>query len=386
MTKQPTSDKADFSPRLLDCDADRALDALAEAGNKAPALIEAWIKRGNAAPVVEAAERATGAARKAARRGVNVLKARRVPLPQRPHVTTLAGSKAPPTQQAWLLAPDTAGNVLLVVTSHTPTSRHRAVFVFLHDSAGIRRVDVLEVSQSQLRDAMGRVLPGAEYKPVKVGVEWARARIAAARKRHTETAAPEPLGLTSARDLLEPVPNVFPPHPFDEEGLELSEEDAQSLATNSQLLHNLPEFRGWFPPDHAVNELLAKLGESLTPGEEPDPAFLSERLELEIRAATDRYFAPQRRDDLVRAMRDSALSVLAREGEQKALEVVAAMKVIESAGLITNPPQEVSFLRGFFEKAVSLILAQNQGRLRIPIAKPQSQPLPEPDHGEQPAT
>ena len=90
-------------------------------------------------------------------------------------------------------------------------------------------------------------------------------------------------------------------------------------------------------------------------------------VEEQVRAATDRWFSPQRRAALVRAMKDSALSVLSRDGEVKALEVVAAMKAIEEAGLITNPPHEVAFLRAFFEKALSLLLTQGGGRLRIPM-------------------
>lgn len=373
MTKQPKAEPAELDSRWLETDAADTLGALNEAGAAGVALVEAWIARGNAAAVVEAAERGTGAARKAARRGLNVLKARRIALPERRHVANLAGAKEPETHEAWLMAPDTTGNVLIVIAARSRTSRYRAAFVILHDTSGIRRVDALELSHSGLRDAMARALPGAGYKPVSVSVPWARARVARARSRHTESGVPEPLGFTSAAGLLEPAPSEMPQHPFDEEGLVLSDEDARAMAAGSRSLHELPEFRGWFPAKSAVDELLQKLGQSLTPGEEPEPDVLREKLEQETRAATDRYFSPQRREELLGAMRDAALSVLARDGEQRALEVVATMKVIESAGLITDPPQEVAFLRGFFEKAVALMLAQNGGRLRIPVPAPNDQ-------------
>ena len=51
---------------------------------------------------------------------------------------------------------------------------------------------------------------------------------------------------------------------------------------------------------------------------------MTKKLEEELAAATDRYFSPERRESLVRAMRDSALSILSREGETRALEVVAS--------------------------------------------------------------
>jgi hypothetical protein len=69
-------------------------------------------------------------------------------------------------------------------------------------------------------------------------------------------------------------------------------------------------------------------------------------------------------------MKDSALSVLARDGRAAAIEVVCAMRAISECGLITNPAHEVGFLRGFFDKAISVLLAQGQGSLRIPIRQP----------------
>ena len=58
-------------------------------------------------------------------------------------------------------------------------------------------------------------------------------------------------------------------------------------------------------------------------------------------------------------------------------EHLALAKVSAEAGLITNPPREIPFLRGYFEKAVSLLAMQNQGRIRIPVpAKPAAAATP----------
>jgi hypothetical protein len=367
MSKQAQDSGLDAA--LLDADAERALGAADQAGGRAVSLVEQWVKRGNAAAVAEVAERGSGAARKAARRGLNVLKSRGITIPEKRRVATLAAPRGQESLEAWMMAPDTSGGVLVVIASRSPASRYRAAFVFLHDQHGVQRVENAELSQSQLRESLAGVLPGAQYKPVKIPVEWARARIAAARKRHAASGVPEPLGFASASALLEPVPDPAPAHPFDDEGLELADEDANELARESANLHRLPEFRAWFPTKAAVDEMLAKLGETLTPGEEPDADAMKAKLEQEIVAATDRYFSPERRAELVAAMKDSALSVLSREGEQRALEVAAVMKVVQNRGLITDPPHEVPFLRGFFEKAVSLLLAQGGGSLRIPIPR-----------------
>ncbi|HEX2671237.1 MAG TPA: hypothetical protein VHM25_10225 [Polyangiaceae bacterium] len=367
--KQPSKSSPALAAADLSASADNALAALERAGENAVALVEAWVKAGNAAAVNVASERASGPSRKAARRGLNVLKARGVAIPTTNHVTSVAGEKAPEIEEALMLAPDGGGSVCLVITSRSPTSRAHSVFVYLHDDFGVHRVNVGDLSQSQLKEALARALPGADYRPVKVPVGWARARIAAARQKHAARGVPEPLGFSSARSLLEPVPSEPEEHPFDGEGLELGDEDAQDLAKNSQALHFLPEFRGWFPPKEAIDEMLLKVGERMTPGREPDPEELKKNLEEEVAAATDRFFTPERRDSLARVMKDSALSVLSREGEVRTLEVVATMKNIRDAGLITNPPHEVGFLRAFFDKAISAMAYQDGGRIRIPMPR-----------------
>ncbi|HEY2409206.1 MAG TPA: hypothetical protein VGI10_24545 [Polyangiaceae bacterium] len=360
---------AALDPKDVAASADAALAALGRAGAKAESLIDAWLKAGNAAAINTAAERASGPARKAARRALNVLKSRGVPIPTVSKVVSLVGEKSPEIEEALLLAPDASGSVCLVLTSREKTSRAHSVFVFLHDELGIHRVNVGELSQSQLKDAIARALPGVDYKPVQVPLAWARARIDAARQKHRSRGLPEPLGFSSAAALLEPVPASAPEHPFDGEGLEISDDDAPDLAKNSGALHALPEFRGWFPAKAALDELLLKLGETLTSGSEPPADEMKQKLEEQILAATDRYFTPERRAELVRAMKDSALSVLSREGETLTLEVVATMKVIQNAGLITNPPHEVGFLRAYFDKAVGAMAYRDGGRLRIPLPK-----------------
>jgi hypothetical protein len=246
----------------------------------------------------------------------------------------------------------------------------------MHDEIGIHRVESGEQSLTQLKEAMTRLAPGSALKPIEVPLDWARARIVQARKRHTASGVPQPLGLTTIAKLLEPAPEELPEHPFDAEGFELADEDAREMAAASSRLHELPEFRNWLPSRAALDELLAKVGEHLTPDVQPEQGELAAIIEAEVKSATDRLFSPQAREQLVITMKDSALSVLSREGEVKTLEVVAAMKRILAAGLITDPPHEVGFLRAFFDKALAVLLAQGQGRLSIPVRRAAS-PSPE---------
>ena len=79
-----------FDDALLAASGDTALAAVSTAGSGAEALVAAWIKAGNAEAVNEVAERGAGSIRKAARRGINVLKSRGVPIPVRRMVASVA--------------------------------------------------------------------------------------------------------------------------------------------------------------------------------------------------------------------------------------------------------------------------------------------------------
>jgi hypothetical protein len=355
-----------FDDALVAASAESALAALERAGDRAEALVEAWVKANNAAAVAVAAERASGKARKAARRGINVLKSRGIKAPTTAHVVSL-GQKGPETVEAWLLPPDTNGVSLVAIASRTPTSRYRVAFGFLSPEIGVVRATSGEMTQTDLKDSFQRASRGA-YRAVKIPVEYARFRIAEARRRQKERGLAETLGFASGESLLAGAPPAAE-HPFDTEGLELGDEDARELAAKSADLHALPEFVSWLPDRAAVDELLLKVGASLTPGEEPNQEQFEAALKSELLAAVDRYFTPERRTDLIQRMKDAALGVLARDGEDRALDVAAAIKAIEKTGLITDPPRDVPFLRAFFDKAIAVLLAQGNGQLRVPIPR-----------------
>jgi len=69
-----TQNDSQFDSTLIGASPDDALNALTKAGESATQLIEAWVAQSNAGAVAAAAELATGSVRKAARRGLNILK------------------------------------------------------------------------------------------------------------------------------------------------------------------------------------------------------------------------------------------------------------------------------------------------------------------------
>lgn len=350
----------------LKADASSALAVLTAAGPRAEALVQAWTQGGNAAAIVEVADHGAGPARKAARRALNVLKARGVAVPEKKRVATLAAAAPDATLRASLVPPDGGGTTVLVFESRAGGERYQVVFAFVSEAGFLVRCEPATQSAAQLKETLGRLLPSG-VRPTPVPLEWARHRVAVARAKNVEAKIPLPLGVTTSLPLIEPAPSEAPTHPFDEEGLVVADDDVPVLAKGSRDLHALIEFRSWIAPLPAVEELLREVGKTLEPGQQPEQAMVNERLTEQIAAATDRFFTPERRSYVVSAMKDAAVAVLAREGEERALEVAATMAAIGRCGLITDPPREVPFLVGFFEKGVSVMAARSGGRLDIPI-------------------
>jgi hypothetical protein len=187
-----------------------------------------------------------------------------------------------------------------------------------------------------------------------------------------------PLGLDTHRDLLGPAPAQTPPHPIDTAALDDTPQPA--AVQSSASLHGTPEFAGWLPNNQALQELLMDIGQKIgAAGPEPDQSKVDAIIASAVDAATDRFFEPELRKIIADRMKDAAISILARAGKGPAAEVMAVAQAILSAGLITSPPHEIPFLRGFFQKALAILAERSGGQLSIPVPTPgESQGAPSP--------
>jgi hypothetical protein len=355
-----------FAPEQLGASADQALHFITSAGDQAPQLVEAWIKSGNAAAVQTAAELGEGAARKAARRGLNVLRARGVPVPAAPRTARLEPGPSG-AREAWLLPPDNTGVVGIALAERQASGSYHVSFVFFRQGQHLLRVQNGQLGLSKIKQSLQEALGSAGTQAVSVPWAWAQFRIAERRAWHATHSLPEPLGITGVGKFLADAPSVAPPHPFDAQDWALSDEEAERLASESGVLHQWPEFGTWLPGERAIQELLVYVGRSFG----PTPPTAKEEIDAVIReqviAATDRYFTPERRELVADRMQDCGLSVLGRLGRDAARHVAAVIRVIRGAGLITNPPSNVRFLTAYFDKALAIIVAQDGGRLRVPL-------------------
>jgi hypothetical protein len=362
-----------FDPELVNAGQDTAREALQKVGDAAGSLIEAWLGASNVAAIVAVveADEVPGLARKAARRALNVLRARGASIPERSHVVKI-DDRAEVAIEATLIPPDSTGTLAISIASRDAAGRYHLAEVIIREPIGILQAGSGWLSGSQLKEGRARALEGLGVAPVPVPVEWARHRIAAARQQNAGSGHILPLGLDRCRELIEPVPEAAPPHPLAQFEGDVTVERAAAAVSDSASLHQEPEFRGWFPDRGALDELLQRVGERLGPEGAKDPERVNQALREEIEAATDRFFSPDVRVIVERRMRDAAISVRARKGDERAVSVLAIARAVREAGLITAPPREIPFLVRFFQKALGVAAQQAGGQLRVPVAAPES--------------
>lgn len=360
--------KVDFDAEVLAAGWDRALEALRAAGDAAPALVDAWLGASNVEAIAAAAEAedASGAARKAARRALNVLKSRGAAIPTRPRVARLADDRAE-VVEATLIPPDSSGTEAIAITSRDTSGRYRIAEVIVRESVGVLHAGAGWLSGSQLKEGRARAYDNLGTAPVPVSLEWARHRIAEAKRQNAVSGQVVPLGLEGCRDLIEPAPEAEPRHPVADLEESLTDELVTAHIAGSAALHEEPEFRHWLPARPALDELLQKVGQRLGAAGARDPEQVNVALREEIELATDRFFSPEVRAQLAARMRSSAVSLRARKGDAAATAALAVARAAKEAGLITAPPREIPFLAAFFQKALGVLAQQGGGQLRVPV-------------------
>ena len=378
-TKADTGAKTSFDASALASNADGAVAAVKAAGDRGPALVEAWVEAKNAAAVAALAEddNSPAPARKAARRGLNVLKARGVTIPARTRIAKMVGDPIE-GYDAWFVPPDGAGTHMVVLAARRQSGKHYVVHTTMREEVGILDVRALEMSRSQLKASFDESARRMGYSPTPVPVDWARSRVASARANNAKSGAVLPLGLDSHAEVLGPVPDKAPPHPIDQAKLEIPA--AATAVADSADLHREPELGAWLPAGPAVQELLIEVGQKLAAsgGTEQDATKIDDAVREALDSSTDRFFGPEIRERLAERMKDAAISILARHGRERAAEVLSVAAAVVSAGLITSPPHEIPFLRGFFQKALAILASQQGGQLSIPVpvAQPEAGPAP----------
>ncbi len=352
-----TAPRDPFDPSWLAAGGDRARAVVDEAGARGGDLVAAWIANKNAAAVaaIAADDSAPTPARKAARRGINVLKSRGVAIPDRPRITHVVHGDAD-TYEAWFRPPDAGGSSAFTMGARSPQGRYRLVDVIVKRGAGLVSVAPMEMSRSQLRTTFDGIAQRFGHPPAPVPVAWARARIASARAENDLEKTVIPLGFDTHRDLVGPPPVSEPLHPADELALDaLDAIERSDAVARSAKLHGEPELRGWLPEPPAIQQMLLAIQTKVVPAAGTDRAMAEAIVGTIITEATDRYFTAAVRGNVADDMKDAAISVAARGARDRAADVLAVAAAVGSADAEAHA---IPFLRAFFEKAFGLAAAR----------------------------
>jgi hypothetical protein len=350
-----------FDPAWLEAGADRARSLVDEAKDRAGDLVAAWVTAKNVAAVFAIAsdDRAPTVARKAARRGVNVLKSRGVAMPERAHVAGAPVEEE--VTEAWFRPPDAAGTSAFTVGGRMQ-GRYRLIDVILKRGAGIVSIATMQMSRSQLRTTFDDIAKRFGAPPALVPIEWARARIEQARQENLAAGTPVPLGFDSHRDLLGPAPTEALAHPVLTAALPAV--DPKEALERSGKLHAEPEMRAWLPEPPSIQKMLIAISQSVGGGANASASAeagvgpvggAQAKVRDVIEKATDVYFTREVRVDLRERMLDAALSMAARGASDRAADLLAIVDVVRSSD---DAPHTLPFLRAFFEKAFGIATAR----------------------------
>lgn len=359
-----------FSSEQLQASASSALSTVSTLGaDEQVSLVEAWVAAGNAAAVdAVAVDSAPAAARKAARRGLNVLKSRGASVPEKHTVARPLAPSQAATVEAWFAPFDPSAQGSSITILRHVVGRDVEVVDVAYNDAGIHRVQGATITGSRRREWETERRRARGYDPVQVSLEWARWRIAQVRQQNALSGLLLPLEFERFSGLLGPAPAADPGHPADKLGLEASADPIR--VARSETLHNEPEFRLFLLGNDILQEMLARVGQRIASlGRQPEDQEVSALINNEKGAATDRFFQENIRRQVANQLFDALPSIFHRAGRERALDLLATREAILSAGLITQPPSEIPFLVAFFDKTLAVHIQQNNGQLSIPLPR-----------------
>ena len=355
----------DLDPSWIEATGDAVALAVRAAGERGEALVKAWLDTGNGSAIaaLAALDDAPSRARKAARRALNVLRSRGVVVETVSAVSPkVVVSDEASECSASFIPPDGNGTTFYSFSQRLPGGRYRVADVMIHESSGIVHATLGHLAGKHIRKWRDRVEESFGIPPIPVPLDWAKQAVAEGRARNDASKQLVPLGFDSCLVLAGPRPSDKPPHPL----AALLHEPPTAAETSDALvdsdkLHNEPEFASWGVERSALSELVAKVGERLSGKEVEDRTAVDKALEEETAAAVDRWFSPERREQIAIRLVDAAVSIRVRRGDAEARRILALAEAVRRAGLVNDPPRENPFLRAFFQKGMAMLARENQG-------------------------
>jgi hypothetical protein len=285
-----------------------------------------------------------------------------------PERTSQASLIAKPefTLEARAMFPDGRGAQIWWVAKIAKTGGTDVVEVTTVDRQGVVSINRGNPSAGNLRQIWNGWVSRAGRAPSEVPVEFARRRIAEARAMSVSRKAVLPMGIDGAKELLGDlsVAGDAPKHPLEGEELAIptAEDAVKARLEGSMHHHEEPEYASWLPDDPAGVALLQSINErvqglGVAPGSPPDEE-LQKKIDATVNEAIDEaanaYFDDEKKKLYVSRLKDAAWSLYKAGLIDRAIDSAIVANAIERAGVISDRPSEIPFIRGMFVKLIAI--------------------------------
>ncbi len=322
---------------------DRALAVLAEAEQLA--IVEAWIREGDGSRVaaLAAGEHAHKNARKAAKKGVYVLRARGVvaeaPARTAPAAIAAAASPASTESRGYMTKVDPAGVQILMHVHAVRGGGMQGAQAVVQRGRGLVDGGAVHLSRKELRQHLERLVDdGVRFYDVPA--DHTRGRIAAIVERARDAGRPLPESLLAVEIHLPPA-TPLAGHPLDERLPRAGRPPGRVTEAELAVLEHEPLLASWGPEEDAVHVLLERMDAAAGGG-------VLVLTEAQRSQAAEEVFAKNVDEELgereawATDLRDTAWCFLA-EGQRAIAELLA--RCADELDDTSRPPRDVAFAR-----------------------------------------
>ncbi|MBI2896960.1 MAG: hypothetical protein HYY06_25610 [Deltaproteobacteria bacterium] len=246
------------APTAAPEDVDRELAAL-PAGEQLR-IVEVWVAAGDVARVAAAAagSLADRSARKAARKGVHVLKSRGVVLEVPSRAAPAPARRPSEGASGYLTLVDPEGTQLLLYAYPAPEGGLFVVQAVVQRGKGILDGDGFQLSRKKLRV----LVEGIKDKGLRffeAPADYVRWRLAGHLQRSRDDGRPVPPSIAGTEALLPPVLETPPPHPLDQELPKLYRLPGRVTEAELTALDEIDLLAAWGPEERVIHQLIARL-------------------------------------------------------------------------------------------------------------------------------
>jgi len=318
----------------------------------AAALGRAALGAGRADLLAALAGHASKDVAKEAKRGLHVLKARGLAVPELPRPAAPAASSpaaAEPPLPAFATAVDGHGERAVWLSRNVPGKGIEVAQAVASDVRGLVELQVGLLGRKEWRAfAKGLVERGANMGLGEIPRERAAGLVVEARGRNEASGARVPEGADLWLAQLGPA--APPPDPAAAFAAPLPGEEERDAVASSAKLHDLPLLRGWLADEAYLRAVAGKLDEVAV-----SPLYLDDRQRAEqatrvVADAVDGYLDEARRAQLAGRLFAVAEHLAGRGDEAHARLAAATARALRSGA----PAQGIPFARLLVEKAFPL--------------------------------